>query len=133
MVRGIGVRRIIKIISISALALFMAACGMGGGHTESNNRGSVAFSLSWNPTGSASSVAAKSASAAPQRIIVGDVCVDYGVDTITATLKDSNNATITSGDFSCSTHGGTFTNLAYQSNLSLTMQGKYNGTVYWSG
>ena len=134
MVRGIGVRRIIKIISISALALFIAACGMGGGHTDSNNRGSVGFSITWNPNGSASSaIAAKSASSVPQRILTGDVCVDYGVDTITATLKDSTNTAIASGDFSCSTHGGTFTNLAYQSNLSLSLDGKYNGVLYWHG
>lgn len=63
-----------------------------------------------------------------------DICIDYGVATVTAVVKDSSGKTVTSGSWSCSAHQGSITGIPSGNNYTVKLEGKdSDSTVTWSG
>ncbi|MBI5194424.1 MAG: hypothetical protein HZA08_13440 [Nitrospirae bacterium] len=63
-----------------------------------------------------------------------DICIDYGIATVTAVVKDSSGKTVTSGNWSCSSHQGIITGIPSGTNYTVKLEGKDSiNTVTWSG
>src|SRR3972149_6381015 len=94
------------------LLLFMTACGSN--QHASHDTGSISFKLQLSrPTTTSRAAAATSA----------DICTDYGIATINASVLNSSGATVASGSWSCSTHQGTVTDFPTGANYTVKLEG----------
>jgi hypothetical protein len=84
--------------------------------------GTLAFGLSWEKNGK---VAAKVLAAA------ADVCSDYGIDTVVATLYDPAGNKVATQSWPCSAHGGTLADVPKGENYKLVIEGSAANTVVW--
>lgn len=61
----------------------------------------------------------------------GDICADYLIDSIDATVQDASDTVITSESWPCSAHQGTILEVPTGSNLTLTISGIVNDNLNW--
>lgn len=120
-------RGISRIFIISILSLFaFAACGKTVDSPQAT--GSLSFSLSWQQPENASRAGVPHSSA-----LTGDVCVDYGITIINATIYNSGNYPVAYGSWACSAHSGTITSVPVGTNMKLQIEGLVGGVVMWRG
>ncbi|MDD5434938.1 MAG: Ig-like domain-containing protein, partial [Nitrospira sp.] len=105
------------------LLLLLTACGSNT--NTSSDSGAVSFKIKL----------ARPATANLTSYLTGnDICIDYGVATVTAIVTDSSGKAVASGSWSCSLHHGTITGIPAGNNYTVNLQGKdSNSTVTWSG
>lgn len=105
------------------LLLLLTACGSNQ-HTPSDT-GSISFGLKLERPISADKIAMASGS---------DICIDYGVATITASVLNSSGVSVATESWECLEHTGTITGIAAGTNYSVKIEGKDSGgTTTWSG
>ncbi len=105
------------------LPLFMPACGSN--QQASPDTGSLSFKLQLSrPTTTLRVAPATSA----------DICTDYGIITINASVLNSSGATVATGSWSCSDHEGTITGVPAGSNYTVRLEGiDSSSAVTWRG
>src|SRR3990172_7173527 len=105
------------------LLLFMTACGSN--QHASHDTGSISFKLQLSrPTTTSRAAAATSA----------DICTDYGITTINASVLNSSGATVTSVSWLCSAHEGIITGVTAGSNYTVSLEGiDSSSAVTWRG
>jgi YVTN family beta-propeller protein len=104
-----------------------------GSNTEtsvnaSSSNGSIAFSIVWK-----GGLEISSSQKAVIRSPSGDVCADYLIETINATVYNSNNAIVATKSWPCSDHGGTIPDVPTGSGIRVVIEGRVAGIVLWSG
>jgi hypothetical protein len=123
-----------------AFYLFLFACGGSGpgnsaSSSTSSGTGAVAFDLEWQHSSQASIFPDESLSA--QQVTVrasSDICLDYGISTVSATIFNSSNVQIASGSWPCSAHSGTITGVPAGSNYMVRLEGTVSGgALNWRG
>lgn len=127
-----------------ALYIFLilfSACDGGSGTSDkassgtsdeaSSDTGSIAFSLVWEEAASNSGVRLAQAQAAQSPS--GDVCVDYGIDTISATVYNSSDTEVGSRVWPCSAHQGTISGVRTGSGMRIVVEGIVSDIVLWRG
>jgi len=124
-----------------ALCLFLflfSACDSGSGTSDkassgtsdeaSSDTGSIAFSLAWEEDESKKSeVFHAQAAQSP----IGDVCVNYGIVTISAMVYNSSDKEVKSESWPCSDHEGTISDVLTGSGMYLIVEGTVAGNVDW--
>jgi hypothetical protein len=63
----------------------------------------------------------------------GDVCVDYGIETVTADVYNSSDSVVASGSWPCSEHGGTISGVPPGSGMYVIIEGIVSGNTDWRG
>ena len=114
-----------------ALCLFLilfSACDGGSGTSDeaSSGTGSIIFSLQWEGPSPASAI---HAALAPS----GDVCVDYGIETIMADVYNSSNEVVASKSWPCSDRQGTISDVPIGSDMWIIVEGTVSDIVLWRG
>lgn len=118
------------ISKLAALTIFftlLSACSGGeNSYRDSAERdtGSIQFNLSWDDT-SLQHKAGRSTS--------GDVCVDYAIDTVVASVQDNSNIVVASESWPCSQHSGTIDAVPKGSDMTLSIAGIVSGSTVWQG
>lgn len=116
-------------LALSTFFLFAYACGRSADSSDSisntSNTGSIALSLVWKYRSTHSS-------ALMYRSPSGDVCQDYGIETINGQVFDTSGAIVATEAFKCSAHEGTFENIPVGT-MSVEIVGVVNDNVSWSG
>ena len=120
------IRRAFGIIIIATFCMLLTACGSGENASDGSGSGtgSIQFTLVWDNS-SPTQHAGKSPS--------GDVCVDYAIETVDATVTDSSNDVIGSGSWSCLAHQGSITKVEVGTGITLSVAGIVGGNADWQG
>ncbi len=123
--RGAGIQSLLRPHHIIYVLLLIILTACGSNQHVSSDTGSVSFKLQLSrPTTSSRAAAATSA----------DICTDYGITTISASVLNSSGATVASVSWSCSTHQGTVTDVPTGANYTVKLEGiDSNDTVAWTG
>lgn len=100
-------------------------CSCDNSSSNGDSTGSVSFNLDWKSGTTAQSDLILSAA--------GDVCDDYQITTINATIYDSANAVVKSSSFNCSDGSGSFTAIPAGSGYKLVIMGMVSGNADWRG
>ncbi len=105
------------------LLLLLTACGSN--QHASPDTGSISFKLKLSrPT----------TTSRPAAALPADICTDYGITTINATVLNSSEDTITSVSWPCSAHEGTITGAPVGSNYTVRLNGiDSNNSITWRG
>jgi hypothetical protein len=101
--------------------------GCGGGESDSesfSDSGSLSFRLVWEVPSDQGSIRQLQSPS-------GDVCVDYGIETVNVALANSAGATVASASWPCSAHQGTLSNVPVGSGMTLTIIGVVGGNEVW--
>jgi len=116
------------------LTSFFPACsGSGGNASNSDNSGGPAAMPAGTGSISFQVVMQQPGSHSKALLTPGfNACVDYGLDTISATVS-SGTTTVTSSSWSCSLHQGLVVGVPAGSNYTLQVKGLSSGTILWSG
>ena len=102
---------------------FITSCGSSSPTTS--DKGSISFNLALKRT----TVAPRSS-----YLPANDICIDYGITTINATVLNSSGATVTSVSWPCSAHEGTITGVPAGSNYTVRLEGiDSSSAVAWRG
>src|SRR3972149_7336508 len=102
---------------------FITSCGSSSPTTS--DKGSISFNLALKRT----TVAPRSS-----YLPANDICIDYGITTINATVLNSSGATVTSVSWPCSAHEGTITGVPAGSNYTVRLEGiDSRSAVAWRG
>ena len=121
--------RLLKHLPIILLAFLMISCGSSGSTADSTGNGSITFDLTWENT-------AKSATSSARFLATnasgGDVCVDYGIDTVAVDVYDSSNSLLNSGSWPCSAHQWSLT-VPVGSNYTIVVTAIVDGQTSWRG
>jgi hypothetical protein len=114
----VGSRQILYCLFLLILATQIVSCG------ESNINGAgISFSLDFH-----NGIAKRTAEGASI-----DICSEYGIDTINATVFDSANSQVGSGTWACSAHAGHIGGLPSGSGFTLRIDGLSGTTKAWNG
>ena len=109
------------------LTISFSACSNidTGRSPGSTGTGEIAFRLAWQrpPLSKAKSSFSPSFNA----------CVDYAIDTVSATVYDSGDNVITSASWPCSAHEGLITTVLPGSNYTVRVDGKSLSSITWNG
>jgi len=108
-------------IGLSLLIL----CSCNNSSSNGDSTGTVSFNLDWKSGTTAHSDASLMAA--------GDVCNNYQITTINATIFDSANAVVKSNSFNCSDGSGSFTAIPAGSGYKLVITGMVSGNADWRG
>jgi Big-like domain-containing protein/all-beta uncharacterized protein len=100
-------------------------CSCDNSSSNGDSTGTVSFNLDWKSGTTAQSDASLMAA--------GDVCNDYQITTINATIYDSANAVVKSNSFNCSDGSGSFTAIPAGSGYKLVIMGMVSGNADWRG
>ena len=119
-------------IALCMSLLFIVSCSSstpsqptGSGPVDNGASGSISFGLVWQ---------APSAYKAKAMFSPGfNACVDYGIDTVAATVYDGSNNVITSDSWPCSAHQGIVTSVRAGSNYRIDVEGRVWGFRKWGG
>ena len=125
-----------------ALCIFLVllcACDGGSGTSDesssdtsnasSSDTGSIAFSLAWEEDATSKSEVLQAA-----QFLNSDVCVDCGIETISAEVYNSSDKEVKSRSWPCSDHQGTISDLPTGSGMWVKVQGSVPGEgVVWEG
>ncbi len=105
------------------LLIFLTACGSN--QHVSSDTGSVSFKLQLSrPTTTLRAAAATSA----------DICTDFGITVINVNVFNSSGATVAAGNWSCSAHEGTITDVPAGADYTIRITGTVTGgTIAWRG
>jgi len=131
---------IVSLILLVGVLAMLPACGSSptatssSGASQGPGTGSVVFTTTWEPpprTLAASKPAPLGPGPAPSAPAV-DVCVDYGIDTVSMQVLSGANI-IAENSFPCGAHTGTLKDVPAGNNLVLRLQGSIGGTVLWRG
>jgi hypothetical protein len=108
--------------------LFLYACdGSGTSDRENIGNGSVSFAIKWVDNSSVSNY--KSVLLHSE-----DVCVNHGIELISADIFDADNAVVTSDSWPCSDHQGTLDEIPAGTRYKLVVEGAdVSGDVNWRG
>lgn len=114
---------------VSFIGIYFAIClillslfSCGGSTNPISDKGSITFNLEWeNPAKISKSQTSP------------DVCVDYGITTVSATVYNSSNVNLASGSWPCSYHSGTIYNVPAGSNMRIQLEGSVSNVVSWRG
>ena len=116
-------KNVTNLLIYASLFFILTACGSNT-YTASDT-GSISFSLKLERPTSAERIAMASGS---------DICIDYGVATITITVLNSAGVSVATGNWECSEHTGTVTDIPAGTNYSVRIDGKDSaGTITWNG
>ena len=112
------------LIRLVTLLLLLSGCGSGGdaGGGSSSESGSISFDLAMQDPSEQSSILQSPS---------GDICADYFIDTIDATVRNAAGTVVASATWPCSTHRGTMSNVPSGSDLTLTIDGIVAGNQDW--
>ena len=117
--------------ALCILLILLAACGsrtwLDSSKNTSSDTGSIAFNVAWEGTTIQSAV--HQAAQPPS----GDVCVDYGIDTMSADVYNATGTIVASASWSCSDHQGTISDVPTGSGMRLILEGTVSGSVDWQG
>jgi parallel beta-helix repeat protein len=116
--------------SLCVLLSHLSGCGSGADTTDDSayGTGSISFGLAWEDGSSNTISSSLSKALSPS----GDVCADYGIDTITGKVYNSSNTEVASASWSCSAHQGALTCPA-GTGMRLVLEGIVAGSVDWRG
>ena len=103
-------------------ALFLCACDNSG---TTGDTGSISFNLEWKSGVSDESNLVLTAN--------GDVCENYQISTISATVYDATDKNIASKNFACTDHSGSFAGIPAGSGYRLVIKGMVSGNPDWTG
>ena len=110
---------------------FLSACGGSGGGNEgaaasASSTGSIAVNLEWEePDSSGTSFTAQLSDI--------DVCVDYGIEEVSAVVKNASGTIVASELWDCKDHSGTIEDVPAGSNMSVAFAGLIGGSSKWEG
>ena len=108
------------------LSLSLASCGS---NEQSAGTGDLSFSLSWQfPP----APVLKGGDTVPNAS-TGDACTDYLITTVNAIVRNSSGTQVGSGNWSCSAHTGTITNIPEGGTYSIVIEGISGGAANWRG
>lgn len=93
------------------IAILLSFLGCGSNSKTSSNKAAIAFELEWEQPKTISYASS-----------TGDVCTDYGISTINATVYDSSDRQIATQSYNCSDHQGTLQTPS-GSNMKLVIEG----------
>ena len=109
------------------LSFMLFACGDGNSNNnsaDSSDTGSIAFNIVWD--GGSLNL--------NNRALTGNVCDDYLIETINATITNSSDTTVASASWACSARQGTITGVPPGSDLQVIIEGLVaGGNVHWRG
>jgi hypothetical protein len=113
--------------SLCILLSLLGGCssGVDTANDSAYGTGSIAFGLAWED-GSSNSI---SSSLSKELSPGGDICVYYGIETITGKVLDSFDNVVRSESWPCSAHQGTIKNCPKGSNMKLVLEGIVLGSV----
>ena len=118
--------RIAFLVAISAL---LFSCGSSGGGQDANT-GGISFSLLWEAPSNIATPGAQKTYRAP----APDVCVDFGIATITMRIQNTSGGTVASQSFTCSSHSGVVNSIPAGSGYSLIIEGLLSdNSIAWTG
>jgi len=105
------------------LLIFLTACGSN--QHASSDTGSISFKLQLSrPTTTSRAAAATSAG----------ICTDFGITVINVNVFSSSGATVAAGNWSCSAHEGTITDVPAGADYTIRITGTVTGgTIAWRG
>lgn len=110
--------------------ILLSACGSGSGpdtaENASSGTGSISFSIAWE--GTTRSIVDQAVQPPS-----GDVCVDYGIEMLSADVEDSTGTAVASASWYCSDHQGTISDVATGSGMRLVLEGTVSENVDWRG
>ena len=117
--------------SFSTLCLLAALVFAGCGNSQQSQptAGSGSFSLKWE-TPSAPMSKSQKPSQAPT---APDVCLEYGITTLSATVYNGATQVASGGPWTCTDHQGTITTIPVGSGLTLQVTGFVGATTAWQG
>ena len=108
---------------ILCIILFLTACS-NNQHT-STDTGSITFNIELAHTTTALSAALATSS---------DICSDYGITNINASVLNSTGAAVATDSWPCSANEGTITDVPAGSNYTVRLRGTIaGGATVWSG
>jgi hypothetical protein len=116
----------IRFVLITLLITTLSACGSGSDINSNSETGSIAFRLEWEqpPTIPLNKLYAASP----------DICVDYGISSISANAINSSNTSVKSDNWPCSAHQGVLRAVPPASNYTVKIEGATStGSVAWRG
>lgn len=119
-----SIRSLYFLFYIVTFLLPLSACGGGENPAgeSSSDTGSLSFNLDWQVA-----VDQRTALQSPS----GDVCEDYAIETIEASIVNSSNAQVASAVWPCSEHKGTISGVPAGTGLTLTVDGVVAGNPDW--
>ncbi|MEZ4578999.1 MAG: Ig-like domain-containing protein, partial [Desulfobacterales bacterium] len=103
-------------------ALFLCACDNSG---TTGDTGSISFNLEWKSGVSDESNLVLTAN--------GDVCENYQISTISATVYDATDKNIANKSFACTDHSGSFAGIPAGSGYRIVIKGMVSGNPDWTG
>lgn len=106
-----------------ASLLFLCSCGSGS--DDITGTGAITFNMEWKSETTARSDFTLSAN--------GDVCDNYLISTINATIYDATDKNIASKSFGCAEHSGSFPGIPAGSGYRLVIKGMVSGNPDWTG
>jgi hypothetical protein len=106
------------------LFLLIYACGGGGDSTRqtSSGTGSLSFHLDLQPTANQHAM-----SQSPN----SDICEDFAIDTVDATVEDASDNLVASASWPCSAHQGTIDKVPAGTSMTLIVTGIVAGNPDW--
>ncbi|MBC2714106.1 MAG: hypothetical protein HF978_02250 [Desulfobacteraceae bacterium] len=111
-------------LCIGLSLLILCSCDSQSNHADGT--GSVSFNLEWKSTVTDNT---------PEigMMASGDVCTDYLISTINATVYDLGGTSVATKSFNCSDHSGSFTLIPAGSGYRLVIKGMVSGNADWTG
>jgi hypothetical protein len=112
------------------LLLVLTACGGGGdGSPTGNNTGELSFTLEFQAHTLHQGTDGRDRIAAAD----DDICVTYSIETIEATLTDSQQTVVAAESWPCSDHKGTLNNIAPGRGYVIVIKGIVGNVPEWTG
>ena len=130
---------VVVLICLGCLT-FLSACGGSGGGSEGTaasggtleggssapGTGSIVVNLEWEePDSSGTSFTAQLSDI--------DVCIDYGIEEVSAVVRDAFGTIVASELWPCSAHVGTIEDVPAGSNISVVVEGLIESSPRWLG
>ena len=116
------------------LLFMLAGCGSDATSESeveihgTSQTGSIAFHIKWGRNPDADRASYRKAQSPS-----GDVCVDYGIETVAAAVYDTANQSLMTASFPCSEHSGVINGVPIGSGMRLMIEGLTGSNVLWRG
>lgn len=127
---------LVYLFAAAAMTILLGLSGCSSqpaGEMSSSQTGEVTFAVEWEPPPDGVPVVSSSALArSSPRPSAIDVCVDYGIDTVTMQVLLATEVLVEQS-FPCGSHSGTLAGVPAGDNLLLRLRGGSAGTVSWNG
>jgi len=117
------VNKAITSVLIIISLFFMATCGPESDH--GSDTGAIGLSLKWDSTSSYSLYSVLSTN--------NDVCLEYGIEKISAEVYNSSGTKVAFASWVCSARSGTISDVPSGTDMQVIIEGSMSGSVLWSG